>query len=65
MQIQTGATVTGGQSSRYQSGYDATGNRTSTTVGGVGTTATYNAANEMTGWNIGHRSLAPTYTTVM
>ncbi len=37
----------------YAYGYDATGNRTSTTVGGAGTSASFNEADEETSWNIG------------
>jgi len=37
----------------YQYSYDANGNRTSTVIGGAGTSASFNAANEQLDWNTG------------
>jgi len=47
------ATGTTTQTSDYQYGYDANGNRISTTIGGSGTTATFNEVDEQLTWNTG------------
>ncbi len=46
-------TGTDTRTASYAYGYDATGNRTSMTVGGVGTSASFNEADEETSWNTG------------
>jgi RHS repeat-associated protein len=50
LQRLTAAVETGATTNNYSYGYDAAGNRTSSTINGVTTTRSYNAANQVSGW---------------